>query len=169
MPGRISIYRDVVCRTIARLVVLVRLDSPSDLPELVSLAYPCIIRVAYDLRSCYTISNISLPPPCFCVLLLIVRSLCPVADDGRDCLVYHLHCTASTDTKIQKTSESYNPARLLSVIPSHFLEEHALLLSRLGRHQEVLNIYVSQVRGKLHYPEFRFGIILRSSASFFGI
>lgn len=42
-------------------------------------------------------------------------------------------------------SEKYNPARLLSVIPSHFLEEHALLLSRLGRHEEVLHIYVTQV------------------------
>ena len=44
-----------------------------------------------------------------------------------------------------QTSEKYNPARLLSVIPSHFLEEHALLLSRLGRHEEVLHIYVKQV------------------------
>ncbi|CAN0554126.1 unnamed protein product, partial [Ectocarpus sp. 12 AP-2014] len=47
-----------------------------------------------------------------------------------------------------KTSEKYNPARLLSVIPSHFLEEHALLLSRLGRHEEVLHIYVRQVCAK---------------------
>lgn len=31
------------------------------------------------------------------------------------------------------------------MIPSHFLEEHALLLSRLGRHEEVLHIYVRQV------------------------
>lgn len=46
----------------------------------------------------------------------------------------------------QKTSDKYNPARLLSVIPSHFLEEHALLLSSLGRHEEVLHIYVRQVR-----------------------
>lgn len=45
----------------------------------------------------------------------------------------------------QKTSDKYNPARLLSVIPSHFMEEHALLLSSLGRHEEVLNIYVRQV------------------------
>lgn len=44
-----------------------------------------------------------------------------------------------------KTSDKYNPARLLSVIPSHFLEEHALLLSSLGRHEEVLHIYAKQV------------------------
>ncbi|CAM9544144.1 unnamed protein product [Discosporangium mesarthrocarpum] len=43
-------------------------------------------------------------------------------------------------------SESYNPARLLAVVPSHFLEEHALLLSRLGRHEEVLDIYVRQLK-----------------------
>ncbi|CAN0350776.1 unnamed protein product, partial [Hapterophycus canaliculatus] len=51
-----------------------------------------------------------------------------------------------------KTSEKYNPARLLSVIPSHFLEEHALLLSRLGRHEEVLHIYVRQVRPTARSP-----------------
>ncbi|CAM9318128.1 unnamed protein product, partial [Laminaria digitata] len=45
-------------------------------------------------------------------------------------------------------SEKYNPARLLSVIPSHFLEEHALLLSRLGRHEEVLHIYVKQLKNR---------------------
>ncbi|CAM9189087.1 unnamed protein product [Chrysoparadoxa australica] len=44
------------------------------------------------------------------------------------------------------TSTLYNPARLLSVVPSHFLHEHALLLSRLGRHQEVLSIYVRQLK-----------------------
>ncbi|CAM9493957.1 unnamed protein product [Scytosiphon promiscuus] len=47
-----------------------------------------------------------------------------------------------------QTSEKYNPARLLSVIPSHFLEEHALLLSRLGRHEEVLHIYVRQLKNQ---------------------
>ncbi|CBJ28092.1 conserved unknown protein [Ectocarpus siliculosus] len=47
-----------------------------------------------------------------------------------------------------QTSEKYNPARLLSVIPSHFLEEHALLLSRLGRHEEVLHIYVRQLKNR---------------------
>ncbi|CAN0537980.1 unnamed protein product, partial [Ectocarpus sp. 8 AP-2014] len=34
------------------------------------------------------------------------------------------------------------------VIPSHFLEEHALLLSRLGRHEEVLHIYVRQLKNR---------------------
>ncbi|CAM9684429.1 unnamed protein product [Pylaiella littoralis] len=47
-----------------------------------------------------------------------------------------------------QTSEKYNPARLLSVIPSHFLEEHALLLSSLGRHEEVLHIYVRQLKNR---------------------
>eukprot|EP00903_Cladosiphon_okamuranus_P017098 g15754.t1 len=47
-----------------------------------------------------------------------------------------------------QTSDKYNPARLLSVIPSHFLEEHALLLSSLGRHEEVLHIYVTQLKNR---------------------
>eukprot|EP00752_Nemacystus_decipiens_P012161 g10780.t1 len=47
-----------------------------------------------------------------------------------------------------QTSNKYNPARLLSVIPSHFLEEHALLLSSLGRHEEVLHIYVRQLKNR---------------------
>jgi len=58
----------------------------------------------------------------------------------------------STDDQYRKrlqtflqTSRSYHPARLLSVMPSHFLHEHALLLSRLGRHEEVLSIYVHQL------------------------
>ncbi|CAM9220581.1 unnamed protein product, partial [Phaeothamnion confervicola] len=45
-----------------------------------------------------------------------------------------------------QTSQHYNPARLLAVVPTQFLEEHALLLSRLGRHEEVLRIYVRQLR-----------------------
>ena len=48
--------------------------------------------------------------------------------------------------KFLQTSKEYNPARLLAVVPSHFLIEHALLLSRLGRHNEVLGIYVSQLK-----------------------
>jgi hypothetical protein len=46
-----------------------------------------------------------------------------------------------------RTSEDYHPERLLPALeglPSHFLHEHALLLSKLGRHEEVLTIYVEQ-------------------------
>ncbi len=47
-----------------------------------------------------------------------------------------------------QTSQHYNPARLLAVVPPEFLLEHALLLSRLGRHTEVLEIYVVQLRDR---------------------
>ncbi len=47
-----------------------------------------------------------------------------------------------------QTSQQYNPARLLAVVPPDFLFEHALLLSRLGRHTEVLEIYVVQLRDR---------------------
>ncbi len=47
-----------------------------------------------------------------------------------------------------QTSQQYNPARLLAVVPPDFLLEHALLLSRLGRHTEVLEIYVLQLRDR---------------------
>ncbi len=47
-----------------------------------------------------------------------------------------------------QTSQQYNPARLLAVVPPDFLLEHALLLSRLGRHTEVLQIYVVQLRDR---------------------
>ncbi len=48
-----------------------------------------------------------------------------------------------------QTSQQYNPARLLAVVPPDFLLEHALLLSRLGRHTEVLQIYVVQLRDRV--------------------
>jgi tetratricopeptide (TPR) repeat protein len=45
-----------------------------------------------------------------------------------------------------QSSTEYNPVRLLAIVPSHFLHEHALLLSRLGRHEEALEIYLRQLK-----------------------
>jgi Vam6/Vps39-like protein vacuolar protein sorting-associated protein 39 len=45
-----------------------------------------------------------------------------------------------------QSSTEYSPVRLLAIVPSHFLHEHALLLSRLGRHEEALEIYLRQLK-----------------------
>lgn len=48
-----------------------------------------------------------------------------------------------------QTSTDYDCAAAQTVIPSSFTHEHALLLSRLGRHDQVLDIYVHELQDLL--------------------
>ncbi len=73
-----------------------------------------------------------------------------VVDSGS--LGSDVHVTTLYRQKLRhflQTSQQYNPARLLAVVPPDYLLEHALLLSRLGRHTEVLQIYVVQLRDRV--------------------
>lgn len=45
-------------------------------------------------------------------------------------------------------SQDYHPQRVLKVLPRSYLHENALVLSRLGRHREVLKIYLQQLRNQ---------------------
>jgi len=42
-------------------------------------------------------------------------------------------------------SLEYHPDKVLKMLPPHFLHEYALVLARLGRHADVLNVYVEQL------------------------
>lgn len=44
-----------------------------------------------------------------------------------------------------ETSMDYSPERILKFLPPQFLHEYALILSRLGKHEEVLSIYIHQL------------------------
>jgi hypothetical protein len=51
-------------------------------------------------------------------------------------------------TKLQhflRTSMDFHPERIMRYLPSSFLHEYALLLSRIGRHEEVLRLYIHQL------------------------
>ncbi len=43
-------------------------------------------------------------------------------------------------------SADYNPKRVLKFLPQQYLHENALVLSRLGKHRDVLTIYVHQLQ-----------------------
>lgn len=43
-------------------------------------------------------------------------------------------------------STDYNPKRVLKVLPHQYLHENALVLSRLGKHRDVLSIYIHQLQ-----------------------
>lgn len=45
-----------------------------------------------------------------------------------------------------QTSTEFHPERALRLLPPTFQHEYALVLSRLGRHEEVLRIYVRQLQ-----------------------
>jgi hypothetical protein len=47
---------------------------------------------------------------------------------------------------ILQYSTDYNPDQVLRALPPQYLHEYALLLSRLGRHEEVLRIYVHRLQ-----------------------
>ncbi len=42
-------------------------------------------------------------------------------------------------------SADYNPKRVLKFLPQQYLHENALVLSRLGKHRDVLTIYIHQL------------------------
>lgn len=44
-----------------------------------------------------------------------------------------------------QASNDYHPDRILKFLPSPLLHEYALLLSKLGRHEEVLTIYIHRL------------------------
>jgi hypothetical protein len=75
-----------------------------------------------------------------CIIILPVRPLARLAP-------------AQEKQNFSRT-QHYNPARLLAIVPSNFLHEHALLLSRLHRHQEVLQIYVCQLKDQSLAEEY---------------
>lgn len=58
------------------------------------------------------------------------------------------HSTKHNTQHTQQTNKQYHPERLLPALeglPRPFLRERALLLSRLGRHEAVLRLYVESL------------------------
>jgi hypothetical protein len=45
-------------------------------------------------------------------------------------------------------SQEYHPSKVLKFLPRQYLHENALVLSKLGRHREVLKIYLHQLRSQ---------------------
>jgi hypothetical protein len=45
-------------------------------------------------------------------------------------------------------SQEYHPHRVLKFLPRQYLHENALVLSKLGRHREVLKIYLQQLKNR---------------------
>ncbi len=43
-------------------------------------------------------------------------------------------------------SQEYHPSKVLKFLPRQYLHENALVLSKLGRHREVIKIYLQQLR-----------------------
>lgn len=60
-------------------------------------------------------------------------------------------------------SPEYHPQRVLKFLPRTYLQENALVLSRLGRHREVLKIYLHQLNNQdlaEHYCSRIYGIMV---------
>lgn len=63
--------------------------------------------------------------------------------DTESMLLYKIY-RRKLQSFLQSSSE-YHPDRILKFLPQQFLHEYALLLSRLHRHEEVLQIYIEQL------------------------
>jgi hypothetical protein len=65
------------------------------------------------------------------------------SDDTETLLLYKIY-----RKKLQNflaTSTEYHPHRVLKLLPRQYLHENALVLSRLGRHRDVLKIYLTEL------------------------
>ncbi len=68
-----------------------------------------------------------------------------IRDSDREALMLYKIYRRKLQNFLQNSAD-YNPKRVLKFLPQQYLHENALVLSRLGKHRDVLTIYVHQLQ-----------------------
>jgi len=71
-----------------------------------------------------------------------IQAQLPISD--LPLLLYKIY-RAKLQAFLESPLSEYRPERVMKFLPTQFLHEYALLVSRLGKHEEALRIYVHQL------------------------